>query len=579
MAHLTLSLLGPFQANLDGKPIAGFESDKVRALLAYLATESDQPHSRGKLAGLLWPERPDQDARSNLRYALSNLRRAIGDREATPPFLNVSRQTIEFNTKSDSSVDVVTLAAHLEQPPSAVLDLEKAIALYRGDFLEGFFVADSVPFEEWMLLRREQLRRQLLAALHRLAAAHEARGDYTLALPYAYRQVELEPWEEKAHRQLMRLLALDGQRGAALAQYEACRHALAAELGAEPARDTTALYEQIRDEAPLAARSGPGAPGQRAAVLTARADRAAAAAPEGTQKSKPRWRALSRRVGTQRGALLLVVIAAAAALALYSIRSGLFGAASPAVLPTYSLPTPPAGKILEPCEGIAPPQICVYDTLSGQVTQLTEQLGFGSIGRMSWSPDAEQIVFDASAVSGGARGGSHRLYVVDAGGSDPRQLADDGPSDVEPAWSPDGELIAFNHGGELWVIRPDGTGAQRLAGGADGLSIGDLAWSPDSELLAFVAQDGGPPSSPEAVWVVSRDGAAAREVYSLPQGLIGAEVLWSDDGQAILCNYAREGEERELRLVEIGADSATRTVDSLPYWWHPTFWPQWGAKE
>ena len=77
MAHLCLSLLGPFQATLGGVPIASFESDKVRALLAYLAVEAEQPQRRERLAGLLWPDRPEHSSRNNLRYALSNLREPL----------------------------------------------------------------------------------------------------------------------------------------------------------------------------------------------------------------------------------------------------------------------------------------------------------------------------------------------------------------------------------------------------------------------------------------------------------------------------------------------------------------------
>jgi hypothetical protein len=59
MSTLTVSLLGAFQATLDGRPITGFESNKVRALLAYLAVEADRLHSRDELIGLLWPDQPD----------------------------------------------------------------------------------------------------------------------------------------------------------------------------------------------------------------------------------------------------------------------------------------------------------------------------------------------------------------------------------------------------------------------------------------------------------------------------------------------------------------------------------------
>ena len=85
-SKLFIYLFGPFQVMQGNQLNAQFKSNKVRALLAYLAAESNRQHSRGTLAGLLWPEWPEKEARSNLRYALSDLRTAIGDRNAAPPF-------------------------------------------------------------------------------------------------------------------------------------------------------------------------------------------------------------------------------------------------------------------------------------------------------------------------------------------------------------------------------------------------------------------------------------------------------------------------------------------------------------
>ncbi|MBS3784337.1 MAG: SARP family transcriptional regulator, partial [Anaerolineae bacterium] len=226
MARLSLHLLGPFQVTLNGEPVTGFKSNKVRALLAYLAAEPDRPHTREVLAGLLWPEWPEREALSNLRYALSNLRQVIGDRggaegpEAAQPFLLVNRRTLQFNTASDHWVDVRAfseLVAVEDTDPSAVERLEEAVALYRGSFLEGFSLADSPAFEEWALLTREQIAQLASSALHQLAAACEQRGQYEEVQSYAWRQLELEPWDETAHRQLMRSLTLSRHRGAALA--------------------------------------------------------------------------------------------------------------------------------------------------------------------------------------------------------------------------------------------------------------------------------------------------------------------------------------------------------------------------
>ena len=245
MARLDLTFLGAIQARLDGQSIKDFESDRVRALLAYLAVEADRPHRRDALAALIWPDWPDRSARTNLRNALANLRGAIGDREADPPFLLISRETIQFNQDSECRLDVTAFSELVERDnPEA---WEQAIAMYRGGFLEGFQLKDSASFEDWHLLTRERLQRQASTTLRRLADDYEQQGDYERASAYARQLVELEPWYEEGHQQLMHLLALSGQRSAALNQYDSCRRQLALELGVEPSPETVRLYEQIRD--------------------------------------------------------------------------------------------------------------------------------------------------------------------------------------------------------------------------------------------------------------------------------------------------------------------------------------------
>jgi DNA-binding SARP family transcriptional activator/predicted ATPase len=250
MVRLSLSLLGAFQATLDGEPVTGFGSAKVRALLAYLATESDRPHRRETLAALFWPEQPERVARSNLRHDLSNLRKAIGDRDADPPYLLVTRETVQFSRASDCWLDVQAFQTMIEADPadpSASCLLDQALSLYRGDFLEGFSVRGSPAFEDWALLVRERLHRQASTALQRLVEENESCGNYDRACEYAWRWVELAPWQEEAHQQLMRILVLCGQRTTALAQYRVCRETLQREFGVEPSDGTVWLYEQIHD--------------------------------------------------------------------------------------------------------------------------------------------------------------------------------------------------------------------------------------------------------------------------------------------------------------------------------------------
>jgi len=242
LACLQLYLFGPPEVRLDDVPVAGFASDKVRALLVYLAVERDRPHRRESLAGLLWPDYPERSARTNLSNALSNLRTVLGDREVEVPYLHVSREAIGFNGASDHWVNANMFTALVARG-----EWEGAAVLYRGPFLEGFSLPDSPPFEQWALVTRERLQREAMKALGHLAAQCEAQGDLAQAIATARRQLAIAPWHEEGQRALMRLLALDGQRSAALAQYESCVRVLEEELGAAPSPETTALYERIRD--------------------------------------------------------------------------------------------------------------------------------------------------------------------------------------------------------------------------------------------------------------------------------------------------------------------------------------------
>jgi DNA-binding SARP family transcriptional activator/predicted ATPase len=267
VAHLALALLGPFQATLGGLgPVQGLNSDYLRALLAYLAVERGRGHPREALASLLWPERTEREAVSALRHALANLRGALGDRrspgdhQASSPILLVSRSSVQLNPAGDYWLDVAEFERLAGQDLTgsgrgdpgvgrgnpAPTDLTAAVELYRGPFLHGLSVADSLAFDEWMLFKGEEFRRRVLSLLEQLTSLQLAHGATAEAARWARRQLELEPYREVAHRQLMAALTLGGERPAALAQYEACRRLLAEELGCEPGDETQALYAQIR---------------------------------------------------------------------------------------------------------------------------------------------------------------------------------------------------------------------------------------------------------------------------------------------------------------------------------------------
>lgn len=254
---LSLVLLGPFRVTWsDGTPIE-FRTRKQRALLAYLAVEADRPHQREVLAELLWPERPEGTARRSLRQALTGLRRAMGDE-----YLLTTRHTIQFNATSSCWLDVIVYQAHMQAVhahlhkdpaicPICMGHRQQAVALYRGDFLDGLVPDDCLGFQEWTTFRRENFFRQQVEALQQLSRYNREMGvmgrrDLERARRYTRRWVELDPLSEVAHRERMIVLALSDQRRAALEQYEICRHILVEELGIDPAPKTKALRERIR---------------------------------------------------------------------------------------------------------------------------------------------------------------------------------------------------------------------------------------------------------------------------------------------------------------------------------------------
>jgi DNA-binding SARP family transcriptional activator len=260
-ARLEICLLGSFQATLDGEPLDGIRSDKTRALLAYLVVETGRAHNRGALSALLWGESSEAAARASLRSSLSNLRQRLIHKLAADgdsPILDITRHNVKFDVDSDiCRVDAAefddlmdTCHAHAHQDlthcPACVARLERAVELYQGDFLAGLALSDSLAFDEWRVIQQERYHQQTLVALEALVAHYVTIDSLARAQGYVRRQLALEPWREEAHRQLMCLLALDGQRSAALAQYEICRRLLADELGVAPTPETEALYGEIR---------------------------------------------------------------------------------------------------------------------------------------------------------------------------------------------------------------------------------------------------------------------------------------------------------------------------------------------
>ncbi len=253
---LRIRLLGEMTLEVDGRSLELPASRRARSLLGVLALER-RSHPRGQLAARFWPDVLDESARTSLRSALSALRRPLG--ADADRYLLTTRDAVALAGPDQVWTDVGEFDRLLAEGR-----LEDALELSRGDLLEDLD-------DDWVYERRDEHRARVVALLERMAAAAEAAGDLAAALALTRRQVALDPLSEDAHRELIRRLAANGDRSAALTTYRRLADRFASELGIVPSPATRELVESIRaaEEAPSVAPGSsvpapsvaPGSPG------------------------------------------------------------------------------------------------------------------------------------------------------------------------------------------------------------------------------------------------------------------------------------------------------------------------------
>ena len=236
-------LFGALTLVQEGKNQALPATENARSLLAYLLYYRQRAQARSVLAGVFWPDLPEDQARRELSRALYLVRQALPDYIEADAYtilvkpgarLRVDVQAFQELLKLGKSAHAASGAAPREQEAA----FSQAVELYRGDLLEGFY-------DEWIFLERENLRAAYLQALETLVELNKTLGRYSQALEYAARLVQADPLAEPAHREVMRLQVILRQPGAALKQLEICRQVVENELGLELEDETLRLAEEI----------------------------------------------------------------------------------------------------------------------------------------------------------------------------------------------------------------------------------------------------------------------------------------------------------------------------------------------
>ncbi|MCB9136612.1 MAG: transcriptional regulator, partial [Anaerolineales bacterium] len=219
---LSLRLLGSPQTILDTRPIQ-ISRRKSRALLYYLAAHPD-PQPREHLLPLLWPELDRAAAQQTLRTTLYGLRKAL------PDHLQITDTEISLSPDTESDVltfrNLQTPVTNYPTPQRACEVLTQTLVLYRGEFLEGFSLPDSVSYDDWQRTEAESYRRVTIRGYTTLSQLHETQGDYRLALDALAQALAFDPLQEDLQRAALRLHYFAGDRAGAIRRYDTLRKLL-----------------------------------------------------------------------------------------------------------------------------------------------------------------------------------------------------------------------------------------------------------------------------------------------------------------------------------------------------------------
>ncbi len=233
--QLTIQLLGPPHIILDERPVESLRR-KNRALVYYLAAQA-RPQSREAILTLFWPDHARAAAQPILRTMVHALRKTLG----RAFWVDDESLALGAETETDLAKFTRTLASPQTDAPA----LAAALEFYRGDFVEGFTLADTPSFEDWVASERERLRLLFSRGLTKLAFLNEAQRDWAAALAAVERALRLDPLQEELQRAALRLQYLKGDRPGAIRRYDSFRRLLDDEMGVPPMPETRALYDAI----------------------------------------------------------------------------------------------------------------------------------------------------------------------------------------------------------------------------------------------------------------------------------------------------------------------------------------------
>lgn len=581
--HLrTLGGLSLHRGGPDGEVMLG--SSKSLALLAYVALAPGREASRGHLASLLWPGDP-QRARRSLRQALYYLSKRAGTEllRSEDGTLRVAEERLEVDAWAfDRALDAG--------------ELERAVEVYGGPFLEGFGGDAGRELESWAESRNERIWAGLKAACHELVTGALEAGEPDRAVRFAREYVEVNPLDEKARRMLIRAHLAAGDRVQAYRAYEAYRTLLREELDDEPAGALRERMEALRDEIfggpgePVAgsgtpAPAGSGGSGGSGGATAPVGEGADASPGAGGRTGPGADPSAGWRVAAVAG--LAAIVAAAGALTLRGTGgdgapAGWAGASGPLRMATAgkagwmevrvregevaSTRTRDSWELVDPtgrrtattvraADGV---DLAVLDRATGDTLARTREAADEL--PHDWSPDGRRVLFRAGEPVEGADGYRWRWEVLNVETGERRALGVTSHGSPFPRgdWSPRGTRVALEalgpEGWDVWVVDADGDRPRKVIDHPD--DDRHPAWSPDGAWLVFSSDRG----ATRDLWLARPDGTGLERLTYGPRDEYAP--AWLDDRHLVHAVGSPEAVGSgpdELRLMDLPT-RRTRTL-------------------
>jgi DNA-binding SARP family transcriptional activator len=248
MTTYTFKLFGRASIRRE-ETVVGNLPAKAQELLFFLIIHQNRVHTREHLAGQLWGDASDVQARKYMRQTLWHLQTGLGEDAATAqPLLLLDNQWLQFNRAASATVDIDQFERVFEGVRTLLDDgisvaqaalMLGAIRLYEAELLQGWYL-------DWCLLARERFHAMYLLMVDKLMHHCLYRGDFDTGVALGLGTLQFDRAREKTHRRLMRLFHASGDRTSALRQFEICANALAHEFNLPPSERTVRLYEEMR---------------------------------------------------------------------------------------------------------------------------------------------------------------------------------------------------------------------------------------------------------------------------------------------------------------------------------------------